>query len=1008
MTAIHETAYPRVRSNLTEQELRDLYTPTPDDTAFVARATQSPVAALGCMVLVKTFQRLGYFTAFAALPPRLIAHIATTLGVQEPHDTLQQYEQRRLRGWHLPLIRDYLEIMAFSAGGRRVLVGALLEAARSKDILADLINVGIEALVRARYELPAFSTLRRAAQHARTQVNLSYYHRVYAALDDGQRAMLTRLLTRGEDEATSLWQRLKREPQQPTTKRLREYTAHVRWLQSLNTARSVVAGIPEAKLQRFADEARALNVARMNETPEPKRCTLAVVLLRVRTAQALDDVAEMFIRRVQKLHQHGKEALEEYRRHHQEQTDALVSLLGQIVSGWQNSPTPAERLATIDTVIGAQAEMIREQCEIHLEYAGDNYVPFLPRLFRSQRQACLEVLALLRPTATSTDTALERAIAFILRHRQARAARLPAIEEGPDSHTELDLSWVPARWWKAVTGQHRRDVPVLTVDRRYVELCVVSCVMIALKAGDLCVKGGEQFSDYRDQLVSWEEYHQQIDSYGDRVGLASDPVQFVQTLRTQMTETLQATDAAFPANTALSLKDGEPSLQRLAKQPEPEGVAVIEQLLSERLPQCTIVDVLTDTEQWLNWTAVFGPLSGFESRLGSPRDRYVTTTFCYGCYLGPTQTARSLAGVDRRQVAYVNQYHITEQKLLDANVSVINRYNRFMLPKLWGSGQRAAADGTKWDIYEHNLLSEYHLRYGGWGGLGYYHISDTYIALFSSFVACGVWEAIYILDGLLENRSEIRPDTLHADTQGQSEPVFGLAYLLAIQLMPRIRHWKDLTLYEPTAGFASEQLTHLSELFTDTVDWTLIQTHLPDMLRVALSISQGKIRSSTILRKLGTYSRQNKLYVAFRELGRVVRTLFLLRFLNEEDLRRTIHAATNIAEAWNAFVQWVAFGGEGVIRQNNRAEQRKIIRYNHLVANLVVFHNVVSMTRVLQEVIDEGYVVTPEIIARLSPYKTEHVNRFGNYELRFDQIPPPVTEELRLSPARVVKTRHAT
>jgi TnpA family transposase len=78
--------------------------------------------------------------------------------------------------------------------------------------------------------------------------------------------------------------------------------------------------------------------------------------------------------------------------------------------------------------------------------------------------------------------------------------------------------------------------------------------------------------------------------------------------------------------------------------------------------------------------------------------------------------------------------------------------------------------------------------------------------------------------------------------------------------------------------------------------------------------------------------------VAFRELGRVVRTIFLLQFINDEDLRRTINAATNIAEAWNGFVQWVAFGGEGVIRQNNREEQRKTIRYNHLVANLVVFH----------------------------------------------------------------------
>ena len=202
----------------------------------------------------------------------------------------------------------------------------------------------------------------------------------------------------------------------------------------------------------------------------------------------------------------------------------------------------------------------------------------------------------------------------------------------------------------------------------------------------------------------------------------------------------------------------------------------------------------------------------------------------------------------------------------------------------------------------------------------------------------------------------------------------------------------------PVNALPSTTSTHLRELFSDTIDWTLITTHLPDMLRVALSISQGKIRSSTILRKLGTESRKNKLYVAFRELGRVVRTLFLLHFISDEELRRTINAATNIAEAWNGFVQWVAFGGEGVIRQNNREEQRKIIRYNHLVANLVVFHNVVSMTRVLQELIDEGYPVTPEIIARLSPYKTEHINRFGHYELRFDQVPPPVTEELRLSP----------
>jgi TnpA family transposase len=1002
MTAIHETAYPRIRSNLSDKELEEVYTPTPDDLAFIHRSTKSTVAAFGGVVLLKTFQRLGYFPLFDALPPRLIHHLATAMGVLTPRFLLRHYDQRRLREWHVPQIRDYLGIAAFSEGGRRVLVGALLDAARSKDMLADLINVGLEALVEARYELPAFSTLQRAAQKARAQVNHGYYRQVYAALDDSQRAAITRVLSRDDSETTSPWQRLKREPKQPTIKRLREHIAHARWLHSLNTGRQALDGIPEAKLQRFADEARALNVSRMQAMHETKRVTLAVALIRVRTAQALDDVAEMFIRRMQKLHHQGQEALEDYHRQHQEQTDALISLLGQIVNDWQASETPDQRLEAIDTLIGEDADTIRAQCEAHLGYAGNNYVPFLPALFRSHRQTCLDVLEFLRPTSTSTDTALEQAMTFVLRQRHARAARLPVVGDGRDPERTLDLSWVPQRWWKAVTGRHRRDVPVVTVDRRYLELCVLSCVMMELKSGDLCIAGSEHFSDYRDQLVTWEEYAQQVETYCQRVGIAADPTPFAHDLQSRLAETICTTDAAFPTNTALTIQDGEPVLRRLQKQPDPEGLALIDRLLSERMPECNIVDVLTDTEHWLNWTAAFGPLSGFESRLASPCQRYVTTTFCYGCYLGPTQTARSLKDVDRFQVAYVNQYHITEQKLLEANVNVINRYNRFLLPKLWGSGQRASADGTKWDVYEQNLLSEYHLRYGGWGGIGYYHVSDTYIALFSSFIACGVWEAIYILDGLLQNRSEIRPDTLHADTQGQSEPVFGLAYLLAIQLMPRIRNWKDLALYVPSARFAQEHIAHLRELFTDTIDWTLITTHLPDMLRVALSISQGKVRSSTILRKLGTESRKNKLYVAFRELGRVVRTIFLLHFISDEELRRTINAATNISEAWNGFVQWVAFGGEGVIRQNNREEQRKIIRYNHLVANLVVFHNVVSMTRVLQELIDEGYPVTPEIIARLSPYKTEHINRFGHYELRFDQMPQPITEALRLSPTLAV------
>ena len=103
-------------------------------------------------------------------------------------------------------------------------------------------------------------------------------------------------------------------------------------------------------------------------------------------------------------------------------------------------------------------------------------------------------------------------------------------------------------------------------------------------------------------------------------------------------------------------------------------------------------------------------------------------------------------------------------------VDVIDLHARFPLPRIWGSGRAAIADGTHVRLRENNLLGSQHIRYGAYGGIAYRHIADSYIALFTSFIPCGVWEAVHILDGLLKNRSDIQPDMLHADTRSQSEP----------------------------------------------------------------------------------------------------------------------------------------------------------------------------------------------------------------------------------------------
>jgi TnpA family transposase len=218
------------------------------------------------------------------------------------------------------------------------------------------------------------------------------------------------------------------------------------------------------------------------------------------------------------------------------------------------------------------------------------------------------------------------------------------------------------------------------------------------------------------------------------------------------------------------------------------------------------------------------------------------------------------------------------------------------LPRHWGSGRAAIADGTHVKLRENNLLGSRHIRYGGYGAIAYHHIADCYIALFTSFITCGVWEAVHILDALLKNRSEIQLDTLHADTQGQSEPVFGLCRLLGIKLMPRMRGLSDATFYRPAKSIRYQ---HIDALFGGEIDWDLIATHAQDMIQVALSIQAGRVMPSMLLRKLGTYSRRSLLYRAFRELGRVERTLLLLRFVSSVEVRasRTPCPATTILKS---------------------------------------------------------------------------------------------------------------
>jgi TnpA family transposase len=980
MSHLDETAYPQLKTEPTAQELESIYTPTAAEKKWVSGQYQRQQTRTFLLIQLKLLQRLGYVPALAAVPTDILQHICKKARLPKPDkEALTQYERSGHKSRHMQCLRKYLELSVVDAAARAWLVERADHAAQTKQELPDIINVLLEELIRHRYELPGFTILVRVARQARTTVNERLFQVVEKGLSPATVVRLDELLV--GQSGRSGWDQVKREPKRPTAREVAGFLQHIQWLTTQADGLPALQDLAVTRRQQLVLEARALDIAEMRALKPPKRYTLVVLLIQAQLQRAMDDVAEMFIKSLRNLHHVAEARLQQFHEDRADQVDTLVGRFRDVLTALQDTHAPADRLAQVERVVGDPEPWIA-QCDEHIAFAGNNYFPFLLQPYRSKRALlfqCLEVLSL---KSSSQDDTLLHALRWLRPYRNSHREHIPV--PGPD---ELSLHWLPEKWRRLVLGKGKSTELPQVMHRKYFELCLLSQIMQELKSGDLYVEYSDQYDDYREHLVSWEGYEKEVAAYGELVGLPVKPEAFVATMREELTCLAQAVDERFPDNEHVDIGESGLLIRRTERAQPPAELNAIDQAIIRAMQEASILDVLTETEQWLDLHRLFGPLSGLEAKIDDPRKRFLTTLFCYGCNLGPSQTARSVKSLSRKQVAWLNLRHITEERLDKAIVKVVNAYNRFALPRYWGTGKRVSADGTKWNVYEQNLLSEYHIRYGGYGGIGYYHVSDKYIALFSRFIPCGAHEAIYILDPLVDYESDIQPDTVHGDTQAQSAPVFGLAHLLGIKLMPRIRGIKDLTFFKPEKG---EEYRHINRLFTGTVDWELIARHLPDMLRVVISIKAGKITPSMILRRLGTYSRKNKLYFAFRELGRVVRTLFLLNYINDVELRRTIHAATNKSEEFNNFAKWLFFGGDGIIAENVRHEQRKVIKYNHLVANMVILHNVHAMSRVLKQLQQEGHRVDEDILKGLSPYRTHHINRFGDYMLDLQRRVDPM------------------
>lgn len=981
MASITRTAYPRFeRKVLKDSELEERYQIGEKEREFVYKSARGDRRRFTLLLLLKTYQFLGRTVAISKIPWQIQQYLLEQFELPTHTAPIEETETNK-KSFHRyrQAVRQFQGLRSWSEGGEALVTEAVEKAAYAMSDPSDLVNIALETLIAHRYKLPAFSTLDRLTGHIRQRIDEKLYLQMTTGLAESLRQTLNALLEVREDEWKSDFTRIKEYPRGNSLKNMREWADRLDWLCSVIQPASFIKEVAHTKIRQFAAQVQQMELGDMKDiSRDEKRYALLLCFIHEGQVKTRDELINMFLRRMRSTHNRARDKMQAFHDKHRSIEEQMLAAFAQVVECAAQPGRDAQLGKQVRQVLNEHGgvEMLQQQYRQVSAYHNRNYLPLLWPVHRQHRAAIFRLLNLLEIEAATQDDELLQAWNFINEHRYARRDYLPC---------DINLDFLSQRWETYVQTHHEGEV---VLKRRELEVCVLSHLADAIRSNDLFVKGSQEHSDYRQQLLGWEECEKRLPEFCLALNLPPTAEAFVKELQKKLRSAAQRTDNQFPKNTDLSIDDqGNAHLKRSKSAPKPEYLDSFQQNIRRRMPDRDLLDILKNVQHWTNYTRHFTPPSGTETKMSDAVTRYIYTVFGYGCNLGAAQTAKHIqSDITLRILKRINDQHISIEKLEAALQDVVNEYAGLDLPFVWGSGERAIADGTHISLLENNFIGERHIRYEGYGGIAYHHISDTYIALFCNFIACGVWEAVYILDALFQNTSKLQPDTVHADTQGQTEPVFGLAHLLGIKLMPRMRNWDDVKFYR--AG-KEDIYEHIESLFSDVINWKLIQTHWKDMMQVVLSIQAGKVLPSMLLKKLGTNSRKNKLYKAFRELGRVVRTIFLLEFISNKEFRLTIQAETTKIESFHAFHHWVTFGGH-TITSGDPVEQTKRNKYIDLVANIVMLHNVIDLTQVLHDMAKSGEEVTLELAKYLSPYLNSQIRRFGKYDLDMNNLPGPL------------------
>lgn len=897
------------------------------------------------------------------LSPHLINYVGQQLGLP-PSLAVVVPERKATYTDHRHKIMTYLGFQPFDAQAQAHLEAWIAHEARRGTLPETLFQQAEQQLLARRVLLPGPSVLERLIIHGCSTVHDELFATVFTRVSPELRQAIDHLLLVPDGEQHSAFAHLKDYPPAPSIASIQAYLQRYRTVAETGIDACELPGFTPEWLTYLSKQAKRYNAKDLKRFTASKRYTLMVCFLLETRQTLLDHLVTMhdqYLMTITRQTHHAHEQKHRALRKRQKRAIDVMLATTDFLLEWPDEQA-LSKSALWQHVTEAALRTSRHDLREFQRLEERGYGDLLLNRYPSLRKYFADFLHL--PfAATPGNEPLLHAIALVRQLDAGEVKRLPPT---------APRSFVPQELRRALHDQEGQ------LHRNAWEMGLALAMKDALRSGDLYLPQSKHHVSFWDLTLSDTRWQEVQPSACDT--LQQPPKQEVKAVLTQQFHEASAlANTQFPSDDFAAIEDGKLTLKRDDKIVVPPAVSTLQKVINTRLPLVRIEHLLMEVDRLTGFSRHFTSVHGQRTRPPQFYKTLMAALISQATNLGVVSMSASVQGLSVDMLRHVLQDVVREETLTAASAEIVNRHHALPLSAVHGTGTLSSSDAQRFGIRASSLLASYYPRYYGYydKAIGIYtHISDQSGVYSTQVISCSPREALYVLDGLLNNNTILHIREHTTDTHGFTEIVFALCHLLGFYFMPRIRDLKDQQLYRLNRLVDYGVFT---PLLTKTADLAIVEEQWDEMLRVALSLKQRTAPAHVIVQRLTNSFPADRLAKAFTNLGRVIKTQYILRYLTDRALRRTVQLQLNKGEYRHKLPRRIFFADQGEFTTGDYEEIMNKASCLSLVSNAILYWNTLKITDIVDTLRAQGEAIDDETLSHISLLPFRHVIPNGTY-----------------------------